>query len=197
MTKANLKYLLAIFALFLIPSYSIAQGVDMAPAPADWPKYKYERKPGELKRNRFGMIDPSPDVVSLTYFPVDSYGFVDWAKAINEGLVKPMETLPGRPVRLKPEDREKFDGKILIRSKMKFMPDVIFPHAPHNVWLKCSICHEKIFRKKAGGNNISMAGIWKGQWCGRCHDRVAFPTRNCFKCHSAPRAASAKTRKKK
>ncbi|MBI5235080.1 MAG: hypothetical protein HY886_02395, partial [Deltaproteobacteria bacterium] len=28
----------------------------------------------------------------------------------------------------------------------------------------------------------------RGQYCGRCHDKVAFPLRNCFKCHSAPRS---------
>lgn len=195
MTKAHFKYLLAVFVLLFPLSYATGQDINMDPAPEDWPRYKYEKNPGELKKNKYGMIDPSPDVVSLTYFPVDSYGFVDWAKAINEGLVKPREILSEKVNRLKPEDLEKFDGEILIRSKMKFMPDVIFPHAPHNVWLKCSNCHDKIFKKKAGGNDITMAGIWKGKWCGRCHDRVAFPTRNCFKCHSVP--ASAKTKAKK
>lgn len=195
MSKTHFKYLLAVFVLLVLPSFASSEDVNMAPAPADWPKYHYDRKPGELKRNRFGMIDPSPDVVSLTYFPVDSYGFVDWAKAISEGLVKPKEALPGKTNHKKAEDLEKFNGNILIRSKMKFMPDVIFPHAPHNVWLKCSNCHEKIFRKKAGGNKITMAEIWKGKWCGRCHDRVAFPTRNCFKCHSVPRKDKAKSKK--
>jgi c(7)-type cytochrome triheme protein len=195
MTNAHLKYLIAVFVFLFLPSFATGQDNNMDPAPEDWPRYKYEKKPGELKKNKYGMIDPSPDVVSLTYFPVDSYGFVDWAKAINEGLVKPREILSEKVNRPRPEDLEKFDGDILIRSKMKFMPDVIFPHAPHNVWLKCSNCHDKIFRKKAGGNGITMDGIWKGKWCGRCHDRVAFPTRNCFKCHSVP--ANAKTKAKK
>ncbi|MBI5588375.1 MAG: hypothetical protein HY889_08435 [Deltaproteobacteria bacterium] len=185
MSKSHLKYLLVLFVLLFSPSFSTGQS-DMDPAPADWPNYRYERKPGELKKDKYGMIDPTPDVVSLTFLPVDTYGFVDWVKSINEGLVRPKDTLPGQINHLKPEDLETNNQDILIRSKMKFMPDVIFPHAQHNAWLKCSVCHPKIFKKKAGANNISMAAIWKGQWCGRCHDRVAFPTRNCFKCHSAP-----------
>jgi len=173
--------------------FGAAQAFDasaaMDPAPADWPDFEYQRAPGEFKRNKYGLIDPSPDVVSLQQLPVDKYGFVDWAKAINDGIISPRESISGKPQRLGPEDSEKFDGDVLIRSKMKFMPDVIFPHSAHTEWLKCSTCHPGIFKKKAGATPITMAGIWKGQFCGRCHDKVAFPTRNCFKCHSVPRPA--------
>ena len=159
----------------------------MDPAPADWPSFDYNRAPGEFKRNKYGVIDPSPDVVSLQQLPVDSYGFVDWAKAISDGIIAPQESINGRQPRLGPEDTESFSGDVLIKSKMKFMPDVIFPHSAHTEWLKCSTCHPRIFKKKAGATPITMSGIWKGQFCGRCHDKVAFPTRNCFKCHSVPR----------
>lgn len=188
MSKAYLKYLPVLLVFLFLPSISAGQN-EMAPAPADWPNYDYVRKPGELKYNKYGMIDPTPDVVSLTFMPVDKYGFVDWVKAINDGVIAPKDSLPGVTSHLKPIDLQTNDSNILIRSKMPFMPDVIFPHAQHNAWLKCSACHPKIFKEKAGGNNISMAAIWKGQFCGRCHDRVAFPTRNCFKCHSVPRSA--------
>lgn len=178
--------LIAGFVLF-----GAAQAADaiaaMDPAPADWPSFEYNRVPGEFKRNRYGVIDPSPDVVSLQQLPVDSYGFVDWAKAINDGIIDPRESINGNMPKLAPEDSEVFSGDVLIRSKMKFMPDVIFPHSAHTEWLKCSTCHPRIFKKKAGATPITMAGIWKGQFCGRCHDKVAFPTRNCFKCHSVPR----------
>lgn len=159
----------------------------MDPAPADWPNYEYNRVPGEFKRNKYGIIDPSPDVVSLQQLPVDTYGFVDWGKAMKDGIIAPRESISGKPPRLSPEDSEPFSADILIKSKMKFMPDVIFPHSAHTEWLKCSVCHPRIFKKKAGATPITMAGIWNGQFCGRCHDKVAFPTRNCFKCHSAPR----------
>lgn len=159
----------------------------MDPAPADWPNYEYNRAPGEFKRNRYGIIDPSPDVISLQQLPIDSYGFVDWTRAMTDGIISPRESISGKPSRPGPEDKESFSGDILIKSRMKFMPDVIFPHSAHTEWLKCSTCHPRIFKKKAGATPITMAGIWNGQFCGRCHDKVAFPTRNCFKCHSVPR----------
>lgn len=187
MPISRLKALLIAGFIVFGASQTFEAFAAMDPAPADWPDFDYQRAPGEFKRNKYGIIDPSPDVISLQQLPVDKYGFVDWAKAINDGIISPRESISGKPPRLSPEDSEKFDGDILIRSKMKFMPDVIFPHSAHTEWLKCSTCHPRIFKKKAGATQITMAGIWKGQFCGRCHDKVAFPTRNCFKCHSVPR----------
>ena len=184
MLTPRLKTLL-MAAIALLTAVSAAESfAAMDPAPADWPDYEYNRAPGEFKRNRYGIIDPSPDVVSLKQLPVDGYGFVDWGKAITDGIIAPRESINGKPPRLNPEDSETFSGDILIKSRMKFMPDVIFPHSAHTEWLKCSTCHPKIFKKKVGATPITMSGIWKGQFCGRCHDKVAFPTRNCFKCHS-------------
>ena len=177
-------------AIALLTAVSAAESfAAMDPAPADWPDYEYNRAPGEFKRNRYGIIDPSPDVVSLQQLPVDGYGFVDWGKAITDGIIAPRESINGKPP-IRSEDTQAFSGDILIKSRMKFMPDVIFPHSAHTEWLKCSTCHPGIFKKKAGATPITMSGIWKGQFCGRCHDKVAFPTRNCFKCHSAPRPSS-------
>lgn len=178
--------------LILTAAGAVAEDSEMEPAPSDRARHQYRREPGQFKRNKYGLIDPSPDVVSLKFLPTDAYGFVDWMKAIKDGVIAPKDTLGPGSNRVKEEDKVSFDKDILIRAKQDFMPDVIFPHSAHNAWLKCSICHPKIFRMKAGGNPISMVGIWKGQFCGRCHDKVAFPTRNCFKCHSAPRRAKAR-----
>ena len=176
--------------ILLLPAVSNCEEThSFDPAPADWPNLEHNRKPGEFKRNKYGVIDPSPDVISLQHLPTDSYGFVDWAKAISDGLITPQESINGAAPKLKPEDRERFDGDVVLKSKMAFMPDVLFPHAAHTEWLKCSTCHPKIFRKKAGATPVSMDGIWKGRFCGVCHDKVAFPTRNCFKCHSVKRGA--------
>ena len=176
--------------LFLLPVVSNCEEPStFDPAPADRPGIEHKRKPGEFKRNKYGIIDPSPDVISLQHLPKDNYGFVDWAKAISDGMISPQETINGTNPKLKSADREKFDGDIIIKSKMDFMPDVLFPHAVHTEWLKCSTCHPKIFRKKAGATPVSMSGIWKGKFCGVCHGKVAFPTRNCFKCHSVQREA--------
>lgn len=174
-------FLAAAFALLLFPSASM--GVDMEPAPEDRRRFEYKTSPGELKRDAYGLIDPTPDAVSLQYLPKDNYGFVDWTKAVKEGIVAPRGYIYNEGE----EDKETLDTDILIKSKMKFMPDVIFPHEAHTYWLKCSVCHPKIFAMKAGETPITMVGIWNGQFCGKCHDKVAFPTRNCFKCHSVKR----------
>ncbi len=169
--------------IFLSPLHSVGEKVQMAPPPDERLKYKFKRKPGGLKYNKYGLIDPSPDVISLKYFPKDKYGFVDWAQAVKDGLISPRSSI----TILEEEQTVGFDKDILIKSKMDFMPDVIFPHDAHNYWLNCSTCHTKIFEMKAGATPISMIAIWKGEYCGRCHDKVAFPLRNCFKCHSVPR----------
>lgn len=185
-----LRVLSIAIILLLLPAISKGEEAPaMDPAPADRPNIEHKRKPGEFKWNRYGVIDPSPDVISLQHLPKDDYGFVDWTRAISDGLISPQEAIEGTKPRLKPEDRQRFDGDVLIKSKMDFMPDVVFPHSAHTEWLKCSTCHPKIFKKKAGATPISMTGIWKGKFCGVCHDKVAFPTRNCFKCHSAKRDA--------
>ncbi len=174
--------ILMVAALFLFGDISKGGNPPMLPAPADRTKFKYKRTPGGLKLNKYGLIDPSPDVISLKHLPKDKYGFVDWAKAIRDGIIAPKGALPGGR-----EKEPEFNGDIIIKSKMDFMPDVLFPHSVHNQWLNCNPCHPKMFEKKAGATPISMIAIWKGRYCGRCHDKVAFPIRNCFKCHSVKR----------
>ena len=69
----------------------------------------------------------------------------------------------------------------------KGMPYVRFPHKTHIEWLACSNCHPAIFAQKAGTAKIRMEDIFRGRFCGKCHDRVAFIThRACFRCHSVP-----------
>jgi len=152
----------------------------LMPAPVDRPALHYESQKGTtIKRDKWGVMDPTPSVIALKYLQRDKYGFIDWAMAIREGLIAPKDSLGD-----KPSAPPSYNKNVLIKSKLKFMPDVIFPHKAHNTWLSCEVCHPKMFRQKAGATGISMLGIWNGQFCGRCHDKVAFPIRNCFKCHS-------------
>jgi c(7)-type cytochrome triheme protein len=41
---------------------------------------------------------------------------------------------------------------------------------------------------KRGANPISMVKIVNGEFCGRCHGRVAFPISNCARCHVKPKS---------
>jgi hypothetical protein len=43
---------------------------------------------------------------------------------------------------------------------------------------------------KQGANNPSMDGILAGEFCGRCHDKVAFALWVCERCHSVPHEGS-------
>lgn len=66
------------------------------------------------------------------------------------------------------------------------MRPVVFPHWFHRVRFRCKVCHADLgFQFKAGGNEITMAKIVDGQFCGACHNgEVAWSVENCAMCHS-------------
>lgn len=77
------------------------------------------------------------------------------------------------------------DFDIIMKNTMQ-MPWVRFPHKPHTQWLACSNCHPKIFIPREHANPISMTKVLRGQYCGVCHDKVAFSLFMCERCHSVP-----------
>ena len=130
---------------------------------------------------------PHPAAMELAKLPKDQYGLVDWAVAIKSGLVKPLDSLEPGAAPAPP-----FNLDIVIHTKSNFMPDVVFPHYTHTLWLTCTNCHVQIFQMKAGGNpDMTMAKIAAGEYCGRCHNRVAFPLTDCARCHVKPKEAAA------
>jgi c(7)-type cytochrome triheme protein len=66
------------------------------------------------------------------------------------------------------------------------MRPVVFPHWFHRVRFACKVCHTDLgFAMKAGGNQLDMAKILEGQFCGACHDgTTAWATERCALCHS-------------
>lgn len=118
--------------------------------------------------------------------PYDANGFPDWMKALNKGMIKPRASVNGK------EKMEVLDLDIVMRNT-KEMPFVKFPHRSHTEWLACSNCHPDPFPSKAGSSEIRMANIFRGQYCGKCHDRVAFVTfYSCDRCHSLPQKTPSK-----
>lgn len=114
----------------------------------------------------------------------DSIGFPDWMAALRSGAISPRAGLSGT------EKMDVFDLDIVMKNT-KEMPHVVFPHQSHSLWLDCSNCHPAPFLPKAGANSISMSQIFRGQFCGMCHDRVAFITFfSCNRCHSAAAGTS-------
>lgn len=126
-----------------------------------------------------GTLSLQPPKTAFESLPKSRGGNrVDWVKALNEGNINPRAS----------SDDETKKMTILnlniIRQVKGTMPDVVYPHDKHTEWLDCKNCHPKIFTPKKGSNNISMAAILMGQYCGVCHGKVAFPLSECRLCHS-------------
>lgn len=153
----------------------------------------------DTKGNPAGVGDPNkpaslaykqgagwhPQALSATALPKDRYGLIDWAKIVREKLIDPKFSLdPADDSEMPPLQMD-----VLITAKGDFVDDVIYPHEMHTYWLKCEVCHPQIFIPAQGQNNMTMTGIVNGQWCGRCHNIVAFPLTDCKKCHSSPKSA--------
>lgn len=122
---------------------------------------------------------------SMKDFPYDRRGGINWVKAIDEGIIDPRMSRTGEN-----ESMNIMDMDIIFEDTGQ-MPWVRFPHLAHTRWLDCSNCHPAIFIPQKGGNpEIGMDAIIAGNYCGRCHDKVAFPLWTCERCHSVPHEGS-------
>jgi c(7)-type cytochrome triheme protein len=111
-------------------------------------------------------------------FPRDVMGNLDWVAAAKEGLIQPR---PG----IDPDTPDIVPMPLDVRLDPGIPSmEVVFPHAAHTYWLRCDNCHPAIFQMRAGADPITMAGIFAGEYCGRCHGKVAFPpATGCTRCH--------------
>ena len=110
--------------------------------------------------------------------PKDAVGDPNWMAAARMGVIKPR---PGPDPEAEEFPELPFD--IILKAPVPGF-DVTFPHAAHTYWLRCDSCHPAIFRMKAGSNPITMAKVLQGEYCGRCHGKVAFkPETSCSRCH--------------
>jgi c(7)-type cytochrome triheme protein len=140
-----------------------------------------------------GIHDPANDAIAvlqdptkaLARFPRDRRHQVDWVAALDQGLIAPRADLLGE------SQMQTLDLDIIMKNT-QYMPYVRFPHLPHTKWLACSNCHPDIFIPKEDANPISMNKVLRGQYCGRCHDKVAFALFICERCHSVPHEGSGK-----
>lgn len=126
-----------------------------------------------------------PPTLASDVLPKDKYGLVNWAKAVKDNLITPRASFD-------PDDEEMImDMNVLIETKSDFINNVVYPHYIHTWWLPCTVCHPKIFIPSRGQNNMSMTKIADGQFCGRCHGKVAFPLTDCTRCHVLPKGKPA------
>ena len=69
------------------------------------------------------------------------------------------------------------------------LPNAIFPHWVHRVRFQCRVCHMALFEPRLGANEITMAAIDEGRFCGSCHNgKTAFDVSfdSCQRCHQSP-----------
>lgn len=127
-------------------------------------------------------------IIALDGLPKDAANQPNWTAAVIDGLISPRGSLDPDA-----EEEMPLDLNIFIEAKVPLMANVLFPHSIHTYWLSCNICHPKIFIPEAGANDITMDEIFQGEWCGRCHGKVAFtfwPRANCTRCHSVLKGES-------
>jgi len=109
---------------------------------------------------------------------------VDWEEAEEKGLIKPVDYLEGVSIKRSSLAAQK---DFSIESKSTWMTDVIFSHKKHAVWNGCEVCHPEIFPSvRKGTVKYTMFEIYAGEYCGVCHDKVAFPLLDCQRCHTKP-----------
>ncbi len=119
--------------------------------------------------------------IAFEFMPKAPLGYVDWVKALQDGTITPFASITEGEVEMKSID---FDVVFEVKGDL---PDVVYPHLPHTQWLDCRNCHPSIFKMQAGSNNVTMQKIVEGEFCGRCHGKVAFPLYDCARCHSKPK----------
>jgi c(7)-type cytochrome triheme protein len=85
-----------------------------------------------------------------------------------------------------PSEAEYGDVVLNKLSEKNGVRPVVFPHWFHRVRFRCKVCHSELaFKMRAGANEVSMADISNGKFCGMCHNnQIAWGADNCDLCHS-------------
>ncbi|MBI5233931.1 MAG: hypothetical protein HY880_06220 [Deltaproteobacteria bacterium] len=128
-----------------------------------------------------------PQALAASGLPLDRYGLIDWAKAVRDNKIRPRHSLDPKEDEMPPLPMD-----VIIPTKSDYVDDVTYPHEIHTWWLKCEVCHPKIFLPAKGENKMTMADIARGEFCGRCHGKVSFPLTDCTRCHNSLKKAVVK-----
>lgn len=126
------------------------------------------------------LQNPSEALSRLPPDPSGGGNKTDWTRALKLGLINPRTNFM-------PETKVNFLDLDVHMKDTGEMPEVMFPHSKHTLWLDCSNCHTSIFKEKAGATKMNMFTNLQGKHCGQCHGAVAFPLTDCLRCHNVPR----------
>ena len=117
----------------------------------------------------------------LDLLPKDASGRTDWVGALNGSLITPK---PGPDAKDLEQPVFDMDVELVPKGAPEFK--VVYPHKIHTALLACANCHTGIFQMEKGADPITMGKIFAGEYCGRCHGKVAFdPITACPRCHVA------------
>ncbi len=105
---------------------------------------------------------------------------IDWEAAESSGRIKPIDFLEGVSIQ---RPRLTAQKDFVINAMGTGNDAVVFSHKKHAVWNGCEVCHPDIFPIKKGAAKYTMHEIERGEYCGVCHDKVAFPILDCKRCH--------------
>jgi len=151
---------------------------------AEPPKQEGAREAGDSPTAPSTEAPPPTPPTWATYeelaaaLPSDSMGNLDWVAALQAGIVKPRAGIDPTA-----EDPPVFPLDVHLDPGIPGL-EVVFPHGPHTQWLECKNCHPDIFEMRANADPITMGKIFAGEYCGRCHGKVAFnPATGCPRCH--------------
>lgn len=115
----------------------------------------------------------------LEQLPKDANGGTDWVRAMDEKLIEPK---PGLDPKAEDEPVLDIDVELVPKDAPDFK--ATYPHKTHTRLLACTNCHTDIFQMEKGADPITMEKIFAGEYCGRCHGKVAFDVATgCPRCH--------------
>lgn len=105
------------------------------------------------------------------------------AGAVKRGAVL---ALVGMALLAAPSEAEYGDVVLNKTSEKNGVRPVVFPHWFHRVRFRCNVCHSELaFKMRAGANEVTMADISNGKFCGTCHNnQIAWGADKCDLCHS-------------
>jgi len=113
--------------------------------------------------------------------PRDGGELIDWLEAERLAFDPPADFVEGVSLHA---GRLKIDRNFSITIGGTWLGDVAFSHEQHARWNGCEGCHPEVFPNTSrGAAAYRMKDIVAGNFCGVCHDKVAFPLARCLRCH--------------